>query len=40
MTPGSYKAGSANNLVLEGTPEDIKIDESIANIPNKNEELE
>ena len=40
MTPGSYKAGRANNLVLEGTPEDIKIDESIANIPNKNEELE
>lgn len=40
ISPGKYKAGSANNLVLEGTPEDIKIDESIANIPNKNEELE
>lgn len=40
MSPGKYRAGSANNLVLEGSPSDIKIDESIADIPNQKEELE
>lgn len=40
MSPGKYRAGSANNLVLEGSPSDIKIDESVADIPSQKEELE
>lgn len=40
MSPGKYKAGSANNLVLEDAPSDIRIDDSIADIPNQKEELE
>ena len=40
ISPEKYKAGSANDLVLEGNPSDIKIDESIADIPNQKEELE
>lgn len=35
-----YKAGSANKLVLEDAPENINIDNSIADIPNGKEELE
>ena len=40
MSPGKYKAGSANNLVLEDAPSNIRIDDSIADIPNQKEELE
>lgn len=40
ISPEKYKAGSANDLVLESAPADIKIDDSIANIPNQKEELE
>ena len=35
-----YKAGSANKLVLEDAPENINIDNSVADIPNGKEELE
>lgn len=40
MSAGKYRAGNANNLILENAPADIKIDESLNEIAKTQEELE